>query len=330
MLSDDMQQLSMMTYIYTLYSANLLLEVVFFMQLKHLLEEFLLELKISNKSDRTIKSVKNNCTLFIKFIAKEFNISTLEQLNKNHIKAYITYKQSLGLKATYINSIIKNLRMFFNYLNVEEYLSINFMKQIRWQKETKVLIQSFNNEEVARMIKVFGNDNFLNSRNKCIIIILFDTGIRNSELCDIKAIDIKDNAILIHGKGNKQRIVPISPILQKTMFRYWQKRQMFIKERYEQDYYFLSQKGKKLTPEAIERVVKICGIQANVRKDIRCSPHTCRHTYAQMQIKNGLDIYSLSRILGHENITITKRYLQSMTDDDILNLAVKTSPLMNL
>ncbi len=85
-----------------------------------------------------------------------------------------------------------------------------------------------------------------------------------------------------------------------------------------------------MTPEAIERVVKKCGEQANVRTDIRCSLHTCRYTYAQMQLKNGLDVYSLSRILGYENITITKRYLQSLTDADILALAVKTSPLMNL
>lgn len=300
------------------------------MQLIQLLDEYLLELKISNKSERTIKSVKNNCTLFIKYVAQEFEILNIEQLNKNHIKAYIKYKQSLGLKATYVNSIIKCLRMYFNYLYQEEYISTNFMKQIKSQKESKVIIQSFTNEEVSRMVKVYSNEKFLSSRNKCIIVILFDTGIRNSELCDITMNDIKENAILIHGKGDKQRIVPISPYLEKIMLKYKQKREMYIKERYEQDYYFLSQKGKRLTPETIERVVKECGQQANVRSDIRCSPHTCRHTFAQMQLKNGLDVYSLSRILGHENIAITKRYLQSITDADILIMAVKTSPLMNL
>ncbi|KXL53404.1 tyrosine recombinase XerC [Anaerotignum neopropionicum] len=300
------------------------------MQLIHLLDEFLLELKISNKSERTIKTVRNNCTLFIKYVGKEFNVDSVEQLNRNHVKAYVTYKQSLGLKATYINNIIKNLRMLFNYLHQEEYISTNLMKQIKFQKESKVIIQSFTDVEVSRMIKVYSNENFLNSRNKCIMVMLFDTGIRNSELCDITMKDIMENAILIHGKGDKQRIVPISPYLQKIMLKHEQKRALYIKERYEQEYYFLSQKGKRLTPEAIERVVKVCGEQANVRSDIRCSPHTCRHTYAQMQLKNGLDVYSLSRILGHENITITKRYLQSLTDADILALAVKTSPLMNL
>ena len=114
------------------------------------------------------------------------------------------------------------------------------------------------------------------------------------------------------------------------MFKYEQKRVLFVKERYEHQYYFLSQKGKMLTPEAIERVVKTCGREANIRKDIRCSPHTCRHYYAQAQLRNGLDVYSVSRLLGHEDIGITKRYLQSLQDEDVLSRAIKSSPLMNI
>jgi integrase/recombinase XerD len=96
------------------------------------------------------------------------------------------------------------------------------------------------------------------------------------------------------------------------------------------DNYFLSNTGLPLTIEAVERIVKIAGEIAGVRKEIRCSPHTCRHYFAQTQLKNGLDVYSLSRILGHENIMITKRYLQSIQDEDIVLMAMKTSPLMNL
>lgn len=85
-----------------------------------------------------------------------------------------------------------------------------------------------------------------------------------------------------------------------------------------------------MTGEAVERVVKMCGTAAKIRDDIRCSPHTCRHYFAQVQLRNGLDVYSLSRLLGHENITITKRYLQGIKDDSIIEMSVKTSPLMNL
>ena len=96
------------------------------------------------------------------------------------------------------------------------------------------------------------------------------------------------------------------------------------------DNYFLSYRNKPLTTEAVERVVRICGKEAKIADNIRCSPHTCRHYYAQAQLRNGLDVYSLSRLLGHENVDITKRYLQGLKDREVLELSIKTSPLMNL
>ena len=76
------------------------------------------------------------------------------------------------------------------------------------------------------------------------------------------------------------------------------------------DNYFLSFKNKPLTIEAVERIVKLADEITNVRKEIRCSSHTCRHYFVQFQLRNGLDIYSLSRLLGHESFVITKRFLQ--------------------
>ncbi len=93
---------------------------------------------------------------------------------------------------------------------------------------------------------------------------------------------------------------------------------------------FLSRTGKPLTPEAIERIVLIAGKQVNVRNTIRCSPHTCRHWFAQSQLKNGIDVYSLSRILGHSNIKITQRYLEGLQYEEVVIKSIKTSPLMNL
>lgn len=96
------------------------------------------------------------------------------------------------------------------------------------------------------------------------------------------------------------------------------------------DNLFLSYTGKPLTVEAVERVVKIAGERAGITRDIRISPHTLRHTYAQLMLLNGIDVYSLSRLLGHEDISITKRYLQSLDDEKVIEKAIGISPLMNL
>lgn len=85
-----------------------------------------------------------------------------------------------------------------------------------------------------------------------------------------------------------------------------------------------------MTDEAIERVVKLCGEKAKVRDVIGFSPHTCRYYFAQAQLRNDLDVYSLSRLLGNEKVDITKRYLQGLKDDEVLELGAKTSHLMNL
>ena len=294
------------------------------------LNEYLLDLKLRNCTARTIKTMKNNMSLLFNWIESEYKITEIEDIKRNHIKGYLQYKQSLGLKPTYINGIIKNIKAFFNYLVREEYIDRSPSEKISLQKEEKVLIQTFSPDEVKRMIDVYSSPNFLSARNKCIITMLFDTGIRNYELCSIKCDNIKERTILIHGKGNKQRLVPISPILRKTMLKYEAIREHYIKERYQNEYYFLSQKGKMLTVEAVERVVRKCGVAAHVNEQIRCSPHTCRHTFAQMCLKNGIDIYTVSRLLGHETLSITKRYLQSMKDDIVIDMALESSPLMKL
>lgn len=160
---------------------------------------------------------------------------------------------------------------------------------------------------------------------------LVDTGARNNETCTLLTKDIKDRVILLKGKGNKERQVAISPLLKKYMIRYERIKEYYFKNKIlKYDNYFLSNTGKPLTIETVERVVRKAGEIANVREEIRCSPHTIRHWYAQEQLRNGLDVYSLSRLLGHESITITKRYLQSIQDEDIIDLSVKTSPLMNI
>ena len=97
-----------------------------------------------------------------------------------------------------------------------------------------------------------------------------------------------------------------------------------------QAYFFLSYRGKAMTQESVSKMMKQTAAAVNVRKDIRVSPHTCRHTFAHLQLKNGLDIYSLSRLLGHEHIGITQKYLNGIRDDEVLVAARQTGVLRNL
>lgn len=303
---------------------------MFFLYIKDVVKEFIFELQIRNYANRTIKEYNNNLRRFFDYIKEKYDIDELEEISPIHIKQYVGDKKEMDVKSTTLNTYLKHLKVFFKYCNEEEYC-LNIAKKVKRAKEPKTIIKTFEDIEVAKMLNTYNFSNYMNARNKVILTMLLDTGIRNTELCLIKNSDIKSTMILIHGKGNKERFVPISPFLEKSMIRYERIKNKYLKNKNViYDNYFLSSRYKPLTDCSVDRVIKQAGKVANVRQDIRVSAHTCRHWYAQTQLKNGLDVHSISRVLGHESVNITKIYLQSMNDDEILKLSVKTSPLMNL
>lgn len=303
------------------------------MLLEDTLKEFLLECELRQYSQRTIRHERNSLQKMIYFIGETYGVTQLEKVKHIHLKGYVKYLTDLGRKETYVNGLIKSFRAFFKYCTEEEYIEVNPALKLSFQKEPEILITTFTDKEVEAMVNYYKGRRFLDIRNKLIMVILFDTGIRCSELCELKVTDVRDNIINIQeGKGKKQRFVPLTPAINKWMMKYQLARQSYIMDKigYAEEYLFLSQKGKPLTKATIERIVGACKEPCGVREEIRCSPHTCRHYYAQKQLRNGCDMYTVSRLLGHKTVTITKRYLQSITDEDIVDLGTKTSPLMNM
>ena len=300
------------------------------MILQDVIKEFIFEIKLRNYSERTIKGYKNNILKFARYMENEFEIVEIEDITHIHIKSYLNFLKENGLTEVYINTILKNLRSFYKYCFTEGYC-LNIALKVGWLRERKIIIKTFSDNEIRKMMDVYNYSSYIHARNKCIMAILIDTGIRNFELCQLKITDIRETVIYIMGKGKKERVVPISPYLKKIMIKYERIREGYLKNNIlHYDNYFLSYRNKPLTIEAVERIVRLCGEKANVNKNIRCSPHTCKHYFAQAQLRNGLDVYSLSRLLGHENVTITKRYLQGLKDKEVLELGMKSSPLMNL
>lgn len=303
------------------------------MLLEDTLKEFLLECELRQYSQRTIRHERNSLQKMIYFIGETYGVTQLEKVKHIHLKGYVKYLTDLGRKETYVNGLIKSFRAFFKYCTEEEYIEVNPALKLSFQKEPEILITTFTDKEVEAMVNYYKGRRFLDIRNKLIMVILFDTGIRCSELCELKVTDVRANVINIQeGKGKKQRFVPLTPAINKWMMKYQLARQSYIMDKigYAEEYLFLSQKGKPLTKATIERIVGACKKPCGVREEIRCSPHTCRHYYAQKQLRNGCDMYTVSRLLGHKTVTITKRYLQSITDEDIVDLGTKTSPLMNM
>ena len=290
--------------------------------MQELLNIYLSDLELNGLSPKTVKTYKNNIKQFIAFV----EVDTIEDVSVKHVRSFIEMKKDKS--TTYINNLIKTLRAWFKWLIDYEYIDRNPMTKIKNIKGAKTIIETFTDDEIKRILNVYYAPDFLSVRNKTILYILVETGIRCGELCKIKLQDINDYYILIHGKGNKDRQVPVTPILRKQINKLIKCKNKHFKE--QSEYLFTSVRNKQLTVEAVELVVKDAGAYAHVRPNIRCSPHSIRHYYAQKMATGGVGIYTISRLLGHTNISITNTYLKSMNDEIIINTAIKNSIINKL
>ncbi len=293
-------------------------------------QEFIFDCQLRKLTPKTIKGYTNTPKLLFNYIYTNFGVTDIEEVTAKQIKEYIKELLANGRKPTYTNGVLKILKSFFNYCSNEGYIITNPTKNIKYASEGTVIIKTFSDSEIKRLIVAFKPKDYLTTRNRTIIMTLIDTGIRANELCELRTTDINNGYMKIQGKGNKERIIGITPFLSKNLFKYQCTREAYFKYKNIPNNYFLSRTGKPLTVGAVENVVKKACILANVRNNIRCSPHTLRHYFAQAQLRNNLDIYSLSRLLGHDSIRTTQRYLQSIEDLDIIDRSLTTSPLMNL
>lgn len=301
------------------------------MLLEESLKEFLFECEVRKYTPKTIRGYRNGLNFLVNYLKQEHQLINLEDIQTRHLKAFFMYQSKRGRKETYLNGLLKTFRAFFKYQMGAENITTNPVLKVSWMKEPKTIIKTFQDAEVKAMLQAYSGSDYYSVRNRAIMAMLFDTGIRCYELCTLTNAAIKDNYITIYGKGKKERQVGKSPYLAKILMKYDRiKEYNFEFKNIHIDNYFLSRTGRPLTNAAVERIVKIAGEYANVSSDIRCSPHTCRHYFAQAQLKNGMDVYSLSRLLGHDNINITQRYLQGLKDNEVVARSITTSVLMNL
>lgn len=293
-------------------------------------EEFSFHCQCRKLSPKTIHNYEKQISYLLRFLKNEKQIVNIKEVKTQHIKEFLVLMMKAERTANYVNDLLKAYKVFFRYAYEEGYTETLLTDKIKNAKKPKIIIRTFNERELKDLSNYYQGYDYLTIRNKVIMLMLIDTGVRLSELTDMTEEQVKLDYLIIKGKGNKERVVPKSPMLGKWLIKYLAVRNAYFTYRIVPPNIFLSKTGNPLTSTMIDRIVKDAGKGCGVSSDIRVSAHTFRHTYAQYQLKNGLDLYSLSRLLGHESITITQTYLNGMRDEEVLGQAQNTSPLMNL
>lgn len=205
--------------------------------------------------------------------------------------------------------IISGLKGFFNYLLFEDYRSTNPIELIQSPNLGRKLPDTLSLEEIDSMIGAVDLSSKHGERNRAIVETLYGCGLRVSELTNLKISDLffDEGFIKVSGKGNKDRLVPISTTTIKYITIYRKEIRAHQKiDRVAKDTLFLNRHGRQLTRAMIFTIVKRLAEQAGIRKTI--SPHTFRHSFATHLLENGADLRAIQQMLGHESITTTEIY----------------------
>lgn len=298
------------------------------MKIKDGIKDWLVECEIRKYTPKTIRGYKTNLNIFLRYCEEEEELIEVDEINLAVIKRFTQTMIRKGKKGTYINGLLKVIKSFLQYMYDEYGEGFNTkIKGFRWVKEEKPIIKAFKPKDVKKILDNCRGADYLAIRDTAIITTLIETGVRCYELCCIQPKDVFEDHIVIQGKNHKRRVVPITPHLKKALMRYDRVRENYFAYKNIDEYYFLSNTGRQLTNSGMEHMIKRRGKGV---EGYRLSPHTFRHTFAQLSLKQGRDLYSLSRQLGHENLQITSIYLRSLQDDEIIKIAKENSVLMNM
>lgn len=293
------------------------------------INHFLFHCEAKNLNKSTINFYKDKLQLFRNFISTLFELKDINSINVPIIKHFINWSKTQNksnLATSTLRGNIVTLKIFFKFLYEEGYIKINPTEGIKLPKLQQKVIRILSEEQIKALLTIPDKNTFIGYRNYCILLTFLDTGIRLSELINLKINDIDwlTNTFFIVGKGNKERQVPFSLILKKVLEKYIRLRGDIEG----QNLLFVNQFGERLKPRRVQEFIKNYGRKAGIT-NVRVSPHTFRHTFATYWIKNGGDIFTLQRILGHTTLDMVRQYVY-LGNKDIQTQHYKYSLLYNL
>lgn len=202
-----------------------------FMFFQDAIVEFGFDCKVRKLSPKSITNYQKQLRYLQNYLEQEYRIKSVEQVRTAHIKMFLAMMDDKHRKPRYINDLLKAFKTFFNYLKREGHIQENPTAKVKNMKQPKTKILTFSEDEIRRLLNHFGGKNFLSLRNRAILAMFFDTGMRLTEVITLKPEQIHDEYILVHGKGSKERVVPVSPYLAKTLMKYRMAREAYFEDK---------------------------------------------------------------------------------------------------
>ena len=281
------------------------------------IREFMIAGRVEGKSPRTLEGYERVFRDFLRFLGER--IATTQE-----IRLFLLEQQSRGIAPATVHIYYRNLHTFFNWMVSEQIIKRSPMANIKAPALPRVIIPTFTDDELRRILTVCSWKRFADHRNKAMVLILLDTGMRISECHGILLDDIylDSRLIKVRGKGDKERLVPYGEKTEKAILAYIALRDDAYHEMW------LADTRKPLSFYGMKSAVRHIMDWAEVKRTKR-GAHTFRHTMAITYLRNGGDIFTLQKILGHNTLEMTQRYARVLVED-IVRVHRKASPVDNL
>lgn len=276
-----------------------------------------------NYSSFTVTNYDKDILSFNNYL-KDKNIDFLN-IDKDIIRKYLIYLDTLKLKNSSISRHISSLRTFYNFLKERNYIKSNVFLLIKSPKKEKKLPTFIYYNELEELFNSFNISDILDIRNKLIFELLYATGVRVSELVNIKLEDINKSEMTIKvlGKGNKERICFYGEYALDALNLYLNESRPKLLRNKTSDYLLINHIGGKLTDrgvrDIVKRVIKLTSIKSNV------SPHTLRHTFATHLLNEGADLKTVQELLGHVSLSTTSIYTH-VSNERLREVYLKSHP----
>jgi integrase/recombinase XerD len=289
-------------------------------------ELFLVELKIRNRSKRTVQWHAENFHAVKNYLVKQnipVSIPFSSELVKKNLILYC--QEQLAIKPRTINMRLCSLKMLHAFLTAENYLTADPLKKLSFLAIPKNLIVSLNDEQIQILLRIPDRDTFTGLRDFTIMLLLLETGLRVSEVSKIRLheINLNDGYIKVHGKGAKERNVPIQSKFKKILKKY-----LFHRGELDHDFLFVTVDNTPLKVRTIQERIEIIAEKSGIKNQLRTSPHIWRHSFARKYIMNGGDVFSLKTILGHNNWQMVHHYV-NLFGSDVFKKHQQYSPVQN-
>jgi integrase/recombinase XerC len=262
-------------------------------------------------SPHTVNAYLNDIGFFESFNKNEFDQNNIDQANYSQIRSWIVSLVDDGMSNVSINRKMQSLKAFYKFLLKTKQIEVNPLLKHKALKTPKTLQIPFSENEVVEVLNQIPNPvGFEEIRDKLIIDLLYTTGIRRTELIHLKTgnVNISNNTIKVLGKRNKERIIPLLPIVCEELSLYFNER-AGLEKVIDVDFFFLTKKGLKLNDSFVYRLINTYFSQVSAKS--KKSPHIIRHTFATHLLNNGADLNSVKELLGHSSLASTQIYTHS-------------------